>query len=86
MERVESEELRALLAEKTNTDEFSLNPGQAVTDTVHQIKKRSLQKQIKEIQAEIRHAEAKGSGYSQQEVDELQQEILYLNGELNKLG
>jgi DNA primase len=78
--RIESQEIRDLLIEKSVSGEFSFNSEKAIADAVYRVKERSLREQQKAIDAKLQKARANDDA-----MDDLLQEKMYLDGELKKL-
>jgi DNA primase len=85
LERIDDESLRALVLEKTNSDEFNLNQEKSINDGVYHIKKRILETQRADVESRIRQYGRKSGGDVVAQLLELQQEKMYLDAELEKL-
>lgn len=78
--RIESQDLQDLLAEKSVSEEFSLNSSKAVRDAVYRIKQRSLNEKRNIVASKLNHI-----GPDDKSFDELLYEKKYLDEELEKL-
>ena len=82
LRRIESEELRALVAQKLTVDEFSVNVEAYVADGVRQVKSHALERQREQILEQVRRAEHEGATGV---VSDLLADKIFLDSELNKL-
>ncbi len=83
--RIDDEKLRALVLEKTNSEEFNLNQEKSIKDAVYRIRQRNLEKQRSAVESQIRQSGRKSGGDVAGQLLELQQEKMYLDAELEKL-
>lgn len=80
LDRLENEETRTIVAERLNSEEFSLNQPQAIADSVRRIRLRSLDRRRVDVEARLRRRSV-----SQSEQQELLEEKMYLDAELARL-
>jgi DNA primase len=80
MRRLEEENLKALLLEKTASGEFSLHPERLIRDGMREIRRRSLEKRRRTLVTDLARAKS-DSG----RLKELLGEKMYLDEELQKL-
>lgn len=85
LDRIEDQNLRALVLEKTNSDEYSLNQEKSIKDGVYRVRQRILQSKRSLIESQIRQNGRKSGGDVAGQLLELQQEKMYLDDELQKL-
>ena len=82
LRRIESDELRALVAEKLAVDEFSVNVEAYVADGVRQVKSHALERKRDRLMERVRRAEQEGSTEA---ISDLLADKIFLDSELNKL-
>ncbi len=82
LRRIESEELRSLVAQKLTVDEFSVNVEAYVADGVRQVKSHALERQRDRVLEQMRRAEHEGATGV---ISDLLTDKIFLDGELNKL-
>ncbi|RKX91127.1 MAG: hypothetical protein DRP59_08485 [Spirochaetes bacterium] len=82
LERIEDEALKNLVNEKLLAGEFDVNYNSIIEDGVKSIKRKSLEKKRKTVEAELNKAELEGN---LMDVKQLLSEKMYLDEELNKV-
>jgi DNA primase len=82
LRRLEDEELKELLLEKTASGEYSLNPERLIRDGLREIRRRSLEKRRRLLISALARAE----GQDAAKLRELLGEKMYLDEELQKLS
>ena len=82
LRRIESDELRALVAQKLAVDEFSVNVEAYVAGGVRQVKSHALERKRDRLMERVRRAEHEGSTEA---ISELLADKIFLDSELNKL-
>ena len=82
LRRIESDELRALVARKLAVDEFSVNVEAYVANGVRQVKSHALERKRDRLMERVRRAEHEGSTEA---MNELLADKIFLDSELNKL-
>ena len=80
--RLESPELRSLVAQKLAIDEFTVNSDAYVNEGVRRVKSHALERKRDLLLDQVRQAEHAGAS---REVAELLADKIYLDSELNKL-
>lgn len=80
--RLESSGLRALVAQKLGSDEFTVNAEVYVNDGIRHVKSQALARKRDRLLEQVRQAEHAGAS---REVNELLADKIYLDSELNKL-
>jgi DNA primase len=82
LRRLEDEELKELLLEKTASGEYSLNPERLIRDGLREIRRRSLEKRRRLLISALARAEDQDAA----KLRELLGEKMYLDEELQKLS
>ena len=82
LRRIESDELRALVAQKLAVDEFSVNVEAYVASGVRRVKSHALERKRDRLMEQVRRAQQEGSTEA---ISELLADKIYLDSELNKL-
>ena len=82
LRRIESDELRALVAQKLAVDEFAVNVEAYVAGGVRQVKSGALERKRERLMERVRRAEHEGSTEA---ISELLADKIFLDSELNKL-
>jgi len=82
LRRIESDELRALVAQKLAVDEFSVNVEAYVAGGVRRVKSHALERKRDRLMERVRRAEHEGSTEA---ISELLADKIFLDSELNKL-
>ena len=82
LRRIESDELRALVAQKLAVDEFSVNVEAYVAGGVRQVKSGALERKRDRLMERVRRAEHEGSTEA---ISDLLADKIFLDSELNKL-
>jgi DNA primase len=82
LRRLEDEELKELLLEKTASGEYSLNPERLIRDGLREIRRRSLEKRRRLLISALTRAEDQDAA----KLRELLGEKMYLDEELQKLS
>ena len=82
LRRIESDELRALVAQKLAVEEFTVNVEAYVAGGVRQVKSRALERKRDRLMERVRRAEQEGSTEA---ISELLADKIFLDSELNKL-
>ena len=80
--RLESPRLRALVAQKLGSDEFTVNAEVYVNDGIRRVKSQALERKRDRLLEQVRQAEHAGAA---REVTELLADKIHLDSELNKL-
>ncbi|MDE0229125.1 MAG: hypothetical protein OXJ62_09770, partial [Spirochaetaceae bacterium] len=80
--RIESDELRALVAQKLAVDEFNVNVEAYVASGVRRVKSHALERRRDRLMEQVRRAQHEGSTEA---ISELLADKIYLDSELNKL-
>jgi len=80
--RLESPELRSLVAQKLGSDEFTVNADAYVSEGIRHVKSNALERKRDRLLEQVRQAEHAGAS---QVVTELLADKIYLDSELNKL-
>lgn len=80
--KIESEELRAIVAEKLSIDEFTINAQAYVDEGVHRVKYNSLKRKRALVMESVRQAEHSGAS---DVLNGLLADKIYLDSELEKL-
>ena len=80
--RLEPPGLRALVAQKLGSDEFTVNAEVYVNDGIRRVKSQALERKRDRLLEQVRQAEHAGAA---REVTELLADKIYLDSELNKL-
>ena len=82
LRRIESDELRALVAQKLAVDEFNVNVEAYVASGVRRVKSHALERKRDRLMEQVRRAQHEGSTEA---ISELLADKIYLDSELNKL-
>ena len=82
LRRIESDELRALVAQKLAVDEFSVNVEAYVASGVRRVRSHALERKRDRLMEQVRRAQQEGSTEA---ISELLADKIYLDSELNKL-
>ena len=82
LRRIESDELRALVAQKLAVDEFTVNVEAYVAGGVRQVKSHALERKRDRLMERVRRAEHEGSTEA---ISDLLADKIFLDSELNKL-
>ena len=82
LRRIESDELRALVAQKLAVDEFNVNVEAYVASGVRRVKSHALERRRDRLMEQVRRAQQEGSTEA---ISELLADKIYLDSELNKL-
>jgi DNA primase len=82
LQRLESAELRSLVARTLTTDEFSVNSDAYVNEGIRRVKSHALERKRDLLLEQVRQAEHAGAS---RVVTELLADKIYLDSELNKL-
>ena len=80
--RLESRELRSLVAQKLGSDEFTVNADAYVSEGIRHVKSHALERKRDLLLEQVRQAEHAGASHV---VTELLADKIYLDSELNKL-
>ena len=83
LNRLDSERLRTLIAEKAASDEFGVNQERLISESLENTRRRSLEKKRGKIVALLRQTETEKSDVFA--MRELLQEKMFLDGELQKM-
>lgn len=81
LEKIENSELRSLVAKKLSSDEFSVNPGQLIDDSIKMIRLKNLQAKRQQIEKVI----GRDDGSDPYRLEELVAEKLFYDKEIEKL-
>ncbi len=81
LRRLEDEELRNLLLEKTASGEFTISPERLIRDSLREIRRRSLEKRRRSLVSNLTRFKGQDPG----KLKELLAEKMYLDEELQKL-
>ncbi len=80
--RLDSPRVRALVAEKLASDEFTVNAEAYVNEGIRHVKSQALKRKRERVEEQVRRAEHAGEA---RQVTELLADKMYLDSELNKL-
>ena len=82
LRRLESPELRSLVAQKLSIDEFTVNSETYINEGVRHVKSHALERQREQLLEQVRQAEHAGASHA---VAELLADKMFLDSELEKL-
>ena len=83
LERLANDQLKHIILERIASDEFKINQEQIIKDTIRRIKRRNIEKKKNQLDQHIKKLEKVGN--SEQKIQELLSELMFLNKEIEKL-
>ena len=83
LERIDDPETRDLVLRKSSSDEYSVNPKQLVEDSIKWVRRESLERKQKKVDAQLRRARSDSDGRI--EIEKLLQDKIDIDMELKRL-